>query len=111
MGTYIVTGGSGFIGSNFILEERKRGTKIINLDLLTYAGNPMNLEALREDPLYIFAKGDIGDRALVGRLLREFRPDGILNFAAESHVDRSIAGPEVFIRTTFHFWGRTKLTD
>lgn len=104
--TYIVTGGAGFISGNFILEERKREAKIINLDLLTYAGNPMNLNSLRKDPFYIFVIEDIEDRALVGRLLREFRPSAVVNFAAESHVDRSIAGPEVFIRTnvvgTFH---------
>ena len=77
----MVTGGAGFIGSNFILAERIRmGAKIINLDLLTYAGNPMNLESLREDPDYIFVKGDIKDRALVGRILGQFKPMKVVNF-------------------------------
>jgi len=107
MKTYLVTGGAGFIGSNFILAERSHGdARIINLDLLTYAGNLMNLESLQDDPDYIFVQGDIGDRGLVKDLLEKYRPDAIVNFAAESHVDRSIDGPEDFIQTnvvgTFH---------
>lgn len=107
MKTYLITGGAGFIGSNFVLSQRlKQRSKILNLDLLTYAGNPMNLAALQDDPDHLFVKGDIGDRELVRKLLEEHRPHGIVNFAAESHVDRSIDGPEDFIRTnvtgTFH---------
>jgi len=107
MKTFLVTGGAGFIGSNFILAERRLGdTRIINLDLLTYAGNLMNLESLRNDPDYIFIQGNIGDRGMVRDLLEKYRPDAVVNFAAESHVDRSIDGPEDFIQTnvvgTFH---------
>lgn len=107
MKTYLVTGGAGFIGSNFVLTQRMNNrARIINLDLLTYAGNPMNLVSLERDKDHVFVKGDIGDRALVKKVLAEHRPDGIVNFAAESHVDRSIDGPEDFIRTnvtgTFH---------
>jgi len=107
MKTYIVTGGAGFIGSNFVLAQRLNDqARIINLDLLTYAGNPMNLVSLKGDTDHIFVKGDIGDRGLVKKLLDDHRPDGLVNFAAESHVDRSIDGPEDFIRTnvmgTFH---------
>ena len=107
MKTFLVTGGAGFIGSNFILAERTLGdTRIINLDLLTYAGNLMNLESLHNDRDYVFLQGNIGDRALVGDLLRKYHPFAVVNFAAESHVDRSIDGPEDFIQTnvvgTFH---------
>ena len=117
MRTYLVTGGAGFIGSNFVLAERGREEiKIINLDLLTYAGNLMNLESLEDDPDHIFVQGDIGDRGLVRDLLDKYRPCAVINFAAESHVDRSIDGPEDFIQTnmvgTFHlleevrrYWG------
>lgn len=95
MKTFLVTGGAGFIGSNFILAERRRGgTRIINLDLLTYAGNLMNLESLHNDPDYLFIQGNIGDRGMVRDLLEKYRPDAVVNFAAESHVDRSIDGPE-----------------
>jgi dTDP-glucose 4,6-dehydratase len=98
--TILVTGGAGFIGSNFILHwfEQER-TPVVNLDKLTYAGNPRNLDGIASDPRYRFAHGDIGDRELVGRLLREHKPRAILHFAAESHVDRSILGPDDFIRT------------
>ncbi|MEW5942698.1 MAG: dTDP-glucose 4,6-dehydratase [Pseudomonadota bacterium] len=103
----LVTGGAGFIGSNFILDWiAAEGTPVVNLDKLTYAGNPANLASLASDPRHIFVRGDINDRALVGRLLAEHRPRAIVHFAAESHVDRSIHGPEDFIQTningTFH---------
>jgi dTDP-glucose 4,6-dehydratase len=100
MRTWLVTGGAGFIGSNFVLAQRKRGeVRVINLDLLTYAGNPLNLESLRDDPQHLFVRGDIGDSTLIRQLLRDHRPAAVLNFAAESHVDRSIVGPEDFIQT------------
>ena len=101
----LVTGGCGFIGSNFIrqrlLERDSNNTlaKLVNLDALTYAGNPANLRDLEKDPRYAFAHGDIGDSQLVGRLLNEHQIDAIVNFAAESHVDRSIDSPEPFIQT------------
>ena len=103
----LVTGGAGFIGSNFILDWLEtNGEPVIDLDKLTYAGNPANLEAVANDPRHVLVRGDIGDRSLVGALLREHRPRAIVNFAAESHVDRSISGPEDFIQTnvvgTFH---------
>jgi dTDP-glucose 4,6-dehydratase len=100
MQTWLVTGGSGFIGANFVLAARQRGlARVINLDLLTYAGHPENLEGLRGDRDYEFEQGDIGDEALVARLLAEYKPAAIVNFAAESHVDRSILGPQAFIQT------------
>lgn len=117
MRTYFVTGGAGFIGSNFVLRQRRLGrARIINLDLLTYAGNPMNLEPIRSDPDYIFVRGNIGDRKMVRDILERYKPQAVINFAAESHVDRSIDGPEDFIQTnvlgTFHlleevrrYWG------
>ena len=99
----LVTGGCGFIGSNFIrqrlLETGSPLTKLVNLDALTYAGNPANLADLAGDPRYVFAHGDIGDTALVSRLLSEHQIDAVVNFAAESHVDRSIDSPEPFIQT------------
>jgi len=99
----LVTGGCGFIGSNFIRQRLTESgsplEKLVNLDLLTYAGNPANLADLASDPRYIFQQGDIGDEALVSRLLAEHRIDAILNFAAESHVDRSIDSPEPFVQT------------
>ena len=97
--TILVTGGAGFIGSNFVLRERMRGERIVNLDLLTYAGNLLNLEQLNGDPEHIFIQGDIRDRELVRRILDGYRPDAVVNFAAESHVDRSIDNPESFIQT------------
>jgi dTDP-glucose 4,6-dehydratase len=98
--TILVTGGAGFIGSNFILTWMKAaGTPVVNLDRLTYAGNPANVAALQSDPRYIFVHGDICDPELVAGLLKKERPRAIVHFAAESHVDRSIASPEAFIRT------------
>jgi dTDP-glucose 4,6-dehydratase len=100
MQTWLVTGGAGFIGANFVLAARQFGlVRVVNLDLLTYAGHPENLEGLRGDRDYVFAQGDIGDEALVARLLAEHKPAAIVNFAAESHVDRSILGPQAFIQT------------
>src|SRR5208337_379336 len=96
----LVTGGAGFIGSNFILQwiasERAR---ILNLDKLTYAGNLNNLRAVEADPRYCFGQGDIVDRELVRNVLRHEQPRAIVHFAAESHVDRSIHGPDDFVRT------------
>ncbi|MFA1263432.1 dTDP-glucose 4,6-dehydratase [Xanthomonas axonopodis pv. fascicularis] len=99
MATWLVTGGAGFIGSNFVLEAVARGVRVINLDALTYAGNLKTLASLEDNPNHVFVKGNIGDGALVDRLLAEHQPDAVLNFAAESHVDRSIDGPGAFIQT------------
>ena len=113
----LVTGGAGFIGSNFVLDWlAQSGETVINLDKLTYAGNLENLSSLGGDPRHVFVKGDIGDSALITQLLATHQPRAIINFAAESHVDRSIHGPEDFIQTnivgTFHlleavraYWG------
>lgn len=96
----LITGGAGFIGSNFILRWFSReNTPIVNLDKLTYAGNLNNLARLEHDPRYIFVHGDIVDRSLVRQLLEKHQPRAILNFAAETHVDRSIHNPESFIQT------------
>ena len=96
----LVTGGAGFIGSNFVLDWLARNDEaVLNLDLLTYAGNLENLATLAGDARHVFVQGDIGDQALVARLLAEHKPRAVLNFAAESHVDRSIHGPADFIRT------------
>jgi dTDP-glucose 4,6-dehydratase len=96
----LVTGGAGFIGSNFVLDWLGTGGgPVINLDKLTYAGNPANLASVAEDPAYTFVHGDICDGELVAGLLREHRPRAVVHFAAESHVDRSILGPEAFLRT------------
>ena len=96
----LVTGGAGFIGSNFVLDWLAQSNEpVINLDKLTYAGNLENLASLQGNPNHIFVQGDLGDRELVDRLLAEHRPRAVLNFAAESHVDRSIHGPEDFIQT------------
>lgn len=98
--TIIVTGGAGFIGSNFILQRIERdSTSIVNLDKLTYAGNLCNLATLVSHPQYEFVHGDIADRSLVHSLLKRRKPRAIVHFAAESHVDRSIRGPDDFIRT------------
>jgi len=96
----LVTGGAGFIGSNFILQWlAEEGTPLVNLDKLTYAGNLSNLEQVATKPAYSFVHGDIADRKLVSDLLHEHQPRAIVHFAAESHVDRSIHGPDDFVRT------------
>ena len=96
----LVTGGAGFIGSNFVLDWLANTDEpVINLDKLTYAGNLLNLQCLAADTRHIFVRGDIGDGALMDTLLRTHQPRAIIHFAAESHVDRSILGPEEFIRT------------
>jgi dTDP-glucose 4,6-dehydratase len=97
----LVTGGAGFIGSNFIhhLLTTRPDCRVVNLDALTYAGNLENLKEVEGNPSYRFVKGDICDSALVAHLLGEERIDAVVHFAAESHVDRSIEGPEIFIRT------------
>jgi dTDP-glucose 4,6-dehydratase len=98
--TILVTGGAGFIGSNFVLGWLAQSDEpVVNLDALTYAGNLGNLESLADDARHVFVRGDIGDRALMDRLFAEHRPRAVLNFAAESHVDRSIHGPAAFIKT------------
>ena len=96
----LVTGGAGFIGSNFVLDWLAGGYgPVVNLDKLTYAGNAANLASVEDDPRYTFVHGDIRDAGLAERLFAEHRPSAIVHFAAESHVDRSIAGPEAFLRT------------
>jgi len=96
--TILVTGGAGFIGSNFVLDWLAQSDEtVVNLDKLTYAGNLENLASLNGDARHVFVQGDFGDAALVNRLLAQHQPRAILNFAAESHVDRSIHGPEDFI--------------
>jgi dTDP-glucose 4,6-dehydratase len=119
----LVTGGAGFIGSNFVLDWiETTGEDLVNLDKLTYAGNLRNLGALEGNARHRFVRGDIGDGPLVRRLLAEARPRAIVNFAAESHVDRSIHGPEDFIQTnivgTFRlldevraYWGSLEVAD
>jgi dTDP-glucose 4,6-dehydratase len=97
--TWLVTGGAGFIGGNFVLDAVARDIRVVNLDALTYAGNLDTLSSLQGDPNHAFVHGDIGDAALVARLLAEHRPDAVINFAAESHVDRSIDGPAAFVHT------------
>ena len=98
--TILVTGAAGFIGSNFVLDWLEQCNEpVVNLDLLTYAGNLENLKDLIGDPRYQFAFGNIGDRELVGKLLADTTPRAVINFAAESHVDRSIHGPGEFIQT------------
>ncbi len=106
----LVTGGAGFIGANFILDWlRERDEPVLNLDKLTYAGNCESLASLTGDPRYAFVQGDIGDQALVEGLLTRYAPRAIVNFAAESHVDRSIHGPGEFIQT--NIVGTFKLLD
>ncbi|MBW8316806.1 MAG: dTDP-glucose 4,6-dehydratase [Hydrogenophaga sp.] len=96
----LVTGAAGFIGSNFVIDWlAQSGEAVVNLDKLTYAGNPENLKNLQGDARHVFVQGDIGDRALVDQLLKDHAPRAVVNFAAESHVDRSIHGPGEFIQT------------
>jgi dTDP-glucose 4,6-dehydratase len=96
----LITGGAGFIGANFVLDWIAQSDEpVVNLDKLTYAGNLETLASLKANPKHIFVQGDIGDSALVDRLLAEHKPRAIVNFAAESHVDRSIHGPEDFVQT------------
>lgn len=98
--TILVTGGAGFIGGNFVLDWLAQSDEtVVNLDKLTYAGNLDSLKSLQGDARHVFVQGDIGDRELVARLLAEHQPRAVLNFAAESHVDRSIHGPGDFIQT------------
>ncbi len=119
----LVTGSAGFIGANFVLDWCALNDEaVLSLDKLTYAGNLENLATLQNNPRHIFVQGDIGDAQLVAKLLREHKPRALINFAAESHVDRSIHGPEDFIQTnivgTFHlleavraYWGGMSGTD
>jgi dTDP-glucose 4,6-dehydratase len=101
MRTVLVTGGAGFIGGNFVLRslQQQADLRVINLDLLTYAGNLDTLSSLQQDPRHEFVQGDIADQALVQQLLGTYQPGAIVNFAAESHVDRSIDGPAAFVQT------------
>ncbi|HNC51315.1 MAG TPA: dTDP-glucose 4,6-dehydratase [Accumulibacter sp.] len=109
----LVTGGAGFIGANFVLDWLAQSDEpLLNLDKLTYAGNRENLASLANDRRHVFVHGDIADSDLTGRLLAQYTPRAIINFAAESHVDRSIHGPEDFIQTnvvgTFHLLESTR---
>lgn len=101
MTTYLVSGCAGFIGTTFVhyMLNRHTDIRIINLDALTYAGNLENLKDLEDDPRHIFVHGNICDAAIVAKLIKDYNPDYIINFAAESHVDRSIANPEIFVTT------------
>jgi dTDP-glucose 4,6-dehydratase len=98
-GSVLVTGGAGFIGSNFVLAQAGKGHHIVNLDALTYAGNLRNLVAIKNSPQHTFVRGDILDGELLARLFGEHRPRAVVHFAAESHVDRSIHDPEQFVQT------------
>jgi dTDP-glucose 4,6-dehydratase len=97
--TLLVTGGAGFIGGNFVLAAVAAGRRVVNLDALTYAGHRETLASIEDDPSHVFVRGNIGDAALVERLLAEHRPQAVVNFAAETHVDRSIDGPRAFVAT------------
>lgn len=98
--TIFVTGGAGFIGSNFVIDCLSKSSQfVVNIDKLTYAGNLDNLKSVENNKKYVFVQGDIGDTILVSRLLKQYKPKAVLNFAAESHVDRSIHGPEDFVQT------------
>jgi dTDP-glucose 4,6-dehydratase len=100
MNAIVITGGAGFIGSNFVrLAMQRTGARIVVLDKLTYAGNLRSLDGVRDDPRFVFVQGDIADRALVDRVYSDHRPTWVVNFAAESHVDRSIDGPRAFVET------------
>ena len=119
----LVTGGAGFIGTNFIMDWFVDSDEsILNIDKLTYAGNLENLQSLSHDPRYVFVKGDITDRNLIDTCLEQYKPRAIIHLAAESHVDRSIQGPEAFMQTnifgTFvlleaarNFWNKLPLSD
>jgi dTDP-glucose 4,6-dehydratase len=121
--TILVTGGAGFIGSNFVLDWiNSESATVVNLDKLTYAGNLQNLASLERNAQHLFVRGDIGDPEIIGKLLVEHQPRAIVNFAAESHVDRSIHGPGEFIQTnivgTFNllesaraYWGGLSVED
>jgi len=99
----LVTGGAGFIGSNFVLDWLANSVEpVVNLDVLTYAGNLENLKSLENNPGHVFTQGDVCDRALVDRLLAHHQPRAVVHFAAESHVDRSIHGPDAFMQTNVH---------
>ena len=111
--TILVTGGAGFIGVNFVLDWLGLNLgRVINLDKLTYAGNLHSLSEIKDNHNHVFVQGDIGDRTLLDKLLNDYQPQAIINFAAESHVDRSIHGPEDFIQTnivgTFHLLEATR---
>ncbi len=95
----LVTGGAGFIGSCFVLQRIANGDEVVNLDKLTYSGNLENLSEIQDSPRYKFDQGDIGDENLVRSILVNFKPDAVVNFAAETHVDRSILDPDVFVKT------------
>ncbi len=98
--TILVTGSAGFIGANFVLDWLADNDEpVVSLDKLTYAGNRANLNSLQGDARHTFVQGDIGDAILVNALLNDFQPRAVINFAAESHVDRSIHGPEDFVQT------------
>ncbi len=100
MSTIFVTGGAGFIGSNFVLQQcASVSKKVINIDALTYAGNLQNLQSLEGNARHVFVKADITDAATMARLFAQHQPDAVVNFAAESHVDRSIQGPAAFVQT------------
>ena len=97
--TFLVTGGAGFIGSCFVLQRVKAGDNVINLDKLAYSGNLENLDEIKNASNHVFVRGDIGEEQLVRKLLEKYQPDAVINFAAESHVDRSILDPDVFVKT------------
>ncbi|MDD2414758.1 MAG: GDP-mannose 4,6-dehydratase, partial [Eubacteriaceae bacterium] len=101
MKTVLVTGGAGFIGSNFVkyMLEKHPDYLIVNLDALTYAGNLENLTDIEDNPNYVFVKGDISDSDFVNQLFKDYTFDFVVNFAAESHVDRSIENPQIFVKT------------